>query len=112
MVYVNIKTYLPAGLDTNPCIVLNFVLNVVNGLTLRGTEISEESHSEDRSPQYLIDGDLSSDLDRRGSDKQTVEETIEVMSSRAMNQEAEGSHACQTSEVDFGTLLPEELLGK
>jgi hypothetical protein len=75
---------LPRTLASSEQVVLNFVLNHIERITIGQTQISEEDRHEDRAPEQLVNSNLQCNMLGLGSWDLAVEPVVEVMSRRSM----------------------------
>ena len=96
----------------NGCLEIGLDLGniLIPALSFDGVEVAEEHTSEDRVPHGLIDEDLGSDSDRLGSGELGIEESIEEVTCRTVEEETEGTQADGSHGVVGGTVIVDELL--
>ena len=83
---------------------------LIPALSFDGVEVAKEHASKNWVPHGLIDEDLGSDSDRLGSGELGIEESIEEVTRRTVEEETEGTQADGAHGVVGGTVVVDELL--
>eukprot|EP00324_Dicrateria_rotunda_P000920 CAMPEP_0206163642 /NCGR_PEP_ID=MMETSP1474-20131121/11536_1 /ASSEMBLY_ACC=CAM_ASM_001110 /TAXON_ID=97495 /ORGANISM="Imantonia sp., Strain RCC918" /LENGTH=315 /DNA_ID=CAMNT_0053566191 /DNA_START=301 /DNA_END=1245 /DNA_ORIENTATION=- len=96
---------LPRAEDLGEQLVLHLVDDVREALGLEHRHVAEEHHAKDRVPHHLVDEDLGEDRLGVGARDLAVEEAVEVVRGRAVDQEAEGGQAEEAEPVEGVGLL-------
>ena len=101
--------HLPRSLASGEQVILDFVTNGGEGISVDKSEVGEENTHEDWTPDDLIDGNLREDRDGISSWDFVVEPVVEVVSRRAVVDETEERKSGKTLVIN-GSSSNEDLM--
>jgi len=102
----------PTSHDGRLEIGLDFGNILIPALSFDGAEVTKEHASEDGVPHCLVDEDLRSDSDGLGSGELGIEESIEEVTRRSVEEETEGTQTNGAHGVVRGAIVVDELLSE